>query len=107
MNILYFLIPVLFIVGTSFIAVKAVKKGANKKHAVIAQIASVACAMVVCTAMPAITNVSAETSDKATVSTSESASNDGASCYGTFRYRRRNSGCVSSSCSYSSYFRRP
>lgn len=79
MNILYFLIPVLFIAGTSFIAVKAVKKGANKKHAVIAQIASVACAMVVCTAMPAITNVSAETSDKATVSTSENASNDGAS----------------------------
>ena len=29
--------------------------------------------------MPAITNVSAETSDKATVSTSENASNDGAS----------------------------
>lgn len=51
---LCFIIPALFIIFTSLIAVKAVKRGTNKKYAVLAQIGSVACAMAICFFVPEI-----------------------------------------------------
>ena len=47
MEILYFILPALFILLSSFVAVKFVKRGANKKKAVLLQVASVAFVMVV------------------------------------------------------------
>ena len=47
MEILYFVLPALFILLSSFVAVKFVKRGANKKKAVLLQVASVAFVMVV------------------------------------------------------------
>lgn len=47
MEILYFVLPALFILLSSFVAVKFVRRGANKKKAVLLQIASVAFVMIV------------------------------------------------------------
>lgn len=47
MEILYFVLPALFILLSSFVAVKFVRKGANKKKAVLLQVASVAFVMIV------------------------------------------------------------
>ncbi len=47
MEILYFVLPALFILLSSFVAVKFVKRGANKKKAVLLQVASVAFVMIV------------------------------------------------------------
>lgn len=71
MNILYFLFPVLFISLTSFIAVKAVKKGANKKHALIAQIMSAGCAMIICAAVPMVSHAANGLNENTVVATSE------------------------------------
>lgn len=63
-----FAVPALFILFTSLIAVKAVKKGANRKFAILSQIGSVVCAMVMCFAIPGVSKIakaadnSAETS---------------------------------------------
>lgn len=46
--VLCFVIPALIIIIASLCAVRAVKKGANKKHAVLAQIGSVVCSMILC-----------------------------------------------------------
>lgn len=69
-----FVAPALFILFASLIAIRAVKKGASKRVAVLAQIGSVACAMALCFFVPEISGVvkAAETKSSET-STSESA----------------------------------
>ena len=52
-----FIVPAFFIIFTSFIAVKAVKKGCRKKTAVLAQIGSVLCAMTLCFLIPEISGI--------------------------------------------------
>lgn len=47
MNILYFTLPALFIIFSAWLAVRVVNKGANKKRAVLVQIASVAFVMLI------------------------------------------------------------
>lgn len=54
---LCFVIPALFIIFASIITVKAVKRGTNKKYAVLAQIGSVVCAMLMCFFIPEISRV--------------------------------------------------
>lgn len=66
-------LPALFILATSVVAIKAVKKGANKKIAVVSQIASVAFIMLMCFFIPGICKV-AGASEKQTASTSEASS---------------------------------
>ena len=75
MTNLYFFIPFIFIIASTFIAIKAVKRGVSKKRAVIAQIASVAFAMVLCIATPVVSNAVNAASGSSS-SSSSSSSND-------------------------------
>lgn len=68
-----FVVPALFIIFTALIAVKAVKKGTSKKVAVFAQIGSVACAMMMCVAVPEFFGATKVMGKTEEVSQSESA----------------------------------
>ncbi len=52
MSILYFIIPVICIVLTAWLATHSVKKGFSKKKAVVLQICSAAAVMLVCLVAP-------------------------------------------------------
>ncbi len=84
MTNLYLFIPFIFIIASTFIAIKAVKRGISKKRAVIAQIASVAFAMVLCIATPIVSNAAnAASSSSSSSSASSSDSSDAkASAFG-------------------------
>lgn len=64
MSALYFVLPTLCIVLSTFIAIKAVKKGSSKKKAVILQICSTAFIAGICSIMP-IVSAHAEAANKA------------------------------------------
>ncbi len=70
---LYFIIPALCIILSSWLAFKAVKGGTSKKKAVIIQMISVAAVMLCCLVMPV---KAAETSDENSASTSTSSSSE-------------------------------
>lgn len=74
MEILYFVLPALFILLSSFVAVKFVRRGANKKKAVLLQIASVAFVMIVSVFSCASEVSAAEVEGGASSSVSTSAS---------------------------------
>lgn len=80
---LYFIIPALCIILSSWLAVKAVKGGTSKKKAVVLQMVSVAAVMLCCLIIPAR---AAEPTNETAASTSTSAkSEDGsarANAYG-------------------------
>ena len=61
MSFLYFIIPGLCIALSTWIAIKAVKRGANKKKAVALQICSTAFVSLMCFIMPAIVIIIAAT----------------------------------------------
>ena len=76
MKALFFIIPALFILLTAVIANRSVKKGANRKYAVMAQIGSVAAAMLICFIVPFVSKtavVSAADSSSASSETQEEA----------------------------------
>lgn len=76
MSSLYFIIPAVAIILSSWLAVKAVKGGTSKKKAVVLQMVSVAAVMLCCLIMPA---KAAETSSETSASASSSAkTEDGA-----------------------------
>lgn len=84
MNFLSFILPALFIGFSAFMAVKMVKRGANKKKAVLLQIASVAFVMIVSiftSASDASAATFYETSPQ-TVSSEQSAQSSKAISYG-------------------------
>ncbi|MBR2578928.1 MAG: hypothetical protein IKE41_02180 [Clostridia bacterium] len=66
---LYFIIPALCIILSSWLAVRAVKGGTSKKKAVVLQMVSVAAVMLACLIMPA---KAAETSNETSANTSVS-----------------------------------
>lgn len=71
---MYFVVPAVFIILSTWFAIKSVKKGANKKKAVILQICSVAILMGACLLIPvksanaATTNTSTSATDSASAS---------------------------------------
>lgn len=70
----YFVIPAVFIILSTWLAIKSVKKGANKKKAVVLQICSVAVLMGACLLIPAKSaNAATATSTSATASETDSA----------------------------------
>ncbi len=77
MSSLYFIIPGVFIILSTWFVIRSVKKGANKKKAVILQICSVAVLMGACLLIPA-NSANAAATTTTTSSTSESGSNAGA-----------------------------
>lgn len=66
-----FVVPAVFIVLTALIAVKAVKKGVSKKAAVLAQIGSVACAMLLCFLVPEASGITKAAEDSTSTSATE------------------------------------
>lgn len=77
-----FAVPALFILFTALIAVKAVKKGASKKVAVLAQIGSVACAMMMCFLVPEVSGIVKAAEKTEVTSQSESAQEKSAASMG-------------------------
>ncbi len=73
-------LPALFILFTTAVAIKAVKKGANKKTAVVSQIASAVFVMLMCFFIPGICKVSgaSETQGESISETSSVQPKDGA-----------------------------
>lgn len=70
---IYLIIPALCIILTSWLAVKAVRKGTSKKKAVLLQICSTVAVMLCCLIMPA---QAAESSNETSASTSTSQSGE-------------------------------
>ena len=81
---LYFIIPALCIILSSWLAVKAVKRGTSKKKAVVLQMVSVAAVMLCCLIMPAkaaeASNESSSTSTSSSAKAEDSAAK--ANAYG-------------------------
>lgn len=78
-----FIIPAIFIILTTFLAIKAVQKGVNKRHAVFAQIGSVLCVMILCFIIPMTSrSVNAEPSGAALSSDSAQAAGEKAFAFG-------------------------
>ncbi len=82
MSGLYFVIPSIFIILSTWFAVRAVKKGASKKKAVILQICSVAVLMGACLLIPAKSVGAAEANASASSSTTSNDAGARASAYG-------------------------
>lgn len=79
---MYFIIPAICIIFSTWFAIKAVKKGANKKKAVILQICSVAILMGVCLLMPTKSASAATNGTTTASSTTTSESSANASAFG-------------------------
>ena len=80
MSFLYFIIPGLSIALSTWLAIKAVKRGANKKKAVALQICSTAFVALMCFIMPAVSAHAESTEAASAVSSATAAAN--ASAYG-------------------------
>ena len=82
MNSLYFFIPALFLIFSVWFAIKLVKKGVNRKKALLIQICSVAFFMVVSLVAGASQAVSAANSQTSSTTQSSSKESSGANAYG-------------------------
>ncbi len=80
MSFLYFIIPGLSIALSTWLAIKAVKRGANKKKAVVLQICSTAFVALMCLIVPAVSAHAEGAEAASTVSSATAAAN--ASAYG-------------------------
>jgi V/A-type H+/Na+-transporting ATPase subunit K len=79
----YFVIPAVFIILSTWFAIKSVKKGANKKKAVILQICSVAILMGACLLIPVKSaNAAATGTSTSTTSTASTTDSSAASAFG-------------------------
>jgi V/A-type H+-transporting ATPase subunit K len=78
----YFVIPAAFIILSTWFAIRSVKKGANKKKAVILQICSVSILMGACLLMPVKSANAATTTDASTSTTTSTTDSSAASAFG-------------------------
>ena len=79
-----FMIPAIFVAFTAFIAIKAVKRGADKKIAVFSQIGSILCAMALCFIIPEVkrTAMAADVTESTQTQKEENDSNSAAMAIG-------------------------
>ena len=62
MNLVLLALPVVFLIGSVIVAVKAFEKGHNRKHTVLTQIASFAAVFAICLVCPIVANAAGDAS---------------------------------------------